>query len=433
MKKLDYLKLAIQEKKYHKKAWIISAFSITRRNSTTKVPDLLELEYTPTGYIFMNDKSERVVIEDASPQEPVFKFLDLITIDSSWCPNVTGTIETTIGNLLFNLIVMVEAFGTKIAFISGKINVKKIEKIVAPILVSDPKEDTEKEPTKIYVSEYVKFVDNLQFIGGLASLCVVSATPKNIQMAPGLSEFKKSLIKKYEGKFNDPTEFFKFEQELKAYDDEYLKDDPSMRGFMAGKIKNISRKKMYLTLGSGASFENDLAPAPVINSLHDGWPTDPKQFTALMNDSRSGSYSRGTWTVKGGVSAKILLRSTSNYRITIDDCGSKVGITRNYTKDDVSNLVGRYMLVNGIPKLIESNEEAVKFIGKDISVRSPMYCLVQGDKLCKTCAGKRLSENPDGLAIPITNISGTILLIFMKQFHGKVLSTSKLNINEVLT
>ena len=65
----------------------------------------------------------------------------------------------------------------------------------------------------------------------------------------------------------------------------------------------------------GGNFTDKVTITPVINSLQEGWPTDPVEFTAMMNGLRYASFSRGSETVKGGVSAKYLLRAGNNFKI----------------------------------------------------------------------------------------------------------------------
>lgn len=433
MKKQEYYKLAIKARKFEKKAWIVSAFAITNLNPTAAALQPYDLFAMGQTYGFRNESGQPEPIEDAFLTAPLFRFLDPIEVDRTWAKNapVRPTL-TTYGNILFNACATEYAFGEKVDFVFGKVNLSKMEDQIAKVLTNDG--DPLKTPQHIYVQEYIKFVDALQYILGLASLCVVSATEKNIQIAPGLEEFKKELIKKYGTTLNDPTVYVEFEKELTDFDNAYLKGDPSLRGFLSGKVKNVARKKMYLTIGTEQGFKAGVMADPVINSLHEGWPSkDPKQFTSLMNSLRVGSFSRGNETMRGGVAAKILLRAASNFKVTIDDCGTKLAINRVYKDYDVDNLVGRYILQGQGFKLIETTEQAQSLIGKPVKVRSPMYCKTPGDALCKICAGKKLSEMPTGLTIPLTDISAVILKTSLKAMHGKVLSSQEIEISEVFS
>ena len=185
MKKLDYLKLAIQQKLYFKRAWITSLVSITKPISgETYIGQLITESW---GYNFINSENTPEKIEDSVSNQALFGFADRIQVDSSWCPNVEGTLETSIGNLLFNLICIVESFGTKLPFITGKASVTKIEDIIAPRLLDTPEPGGQRSPVDFHVDEYIKFVDSLQFIKALSLLCTISTGSLSLPLYFSLS------------------------------------------------------------------------------------------------------------------------------------------------------------------------------------------------------------------------------------------------------
>ena len=436
MKKIDFLRNAIRFKHYENKAWIIGAFAIIKEDPEAYKSDAYayRIVQTPTGIFFNTEKEpgnlER--IDDAVIGQPLFSFKDKLTIDASWCPNVKeGTVDTTIGNLLFNLISIVTPFGGKIDYLQGKITVGQVEDMIAKRLVDDTEENA--PSTAIYVHEYLKFVDSLSYVECFAQLCAWAATEKTMLPPTGIHAFKQELLKKYGDTLSDPVELSKFEKELKDFDDNYLKDDPTYGAFTSGKIKDIARKKMFLSLGAEAGFTESLNVVPVVNSLEEGWPTEPEQFTAMMNASRAGSFSRGSETVKGGVSAKVLLRAAGNMKIIDTDCETPLGIHRQFTQNNIHQLVGREVRLKNEWTIVKNQEEAEHLMGMTLVVRSPMYCKLDGDNLCSHCAGQRLAENKNGVSIALTEISSTIMTSLLKAMHGKVLSTTKLDIQKVLT
>lgn len=431
MTKIEYLKLALQQRLYGKKEWLISSFAIVKTPPTV-MEYLGQVFKQPWGYAAVvaiegEDNFKLEPIADTKANEPLFTFKDRVTIDRSWIPNAPEEpVETTIGNILFNYICILSSFGPKYPFILGTVTVKKIENTVAPKLQDTPKEGVGRNQAVFYVDEYVKFVDSLQFISNLSQLLSISATPKALVAPTGIVEFKQQLLAKYEGKLHDPVELSKFEDELLAFDKEFLKDDPAYGTFLSGKILHTARKKMFLSIGADKGFSDSLDVIPVTNSLEEGWPADPVQFTALMNSTRSGSFSRGAETVKGGVSAKVLLRAANNYTIQDTDCGSKLGISRIFDETIINKLVGRYLVSKDTPLLIEKIDQANQYLNKKIIVRSPMYCRLEGPNICRVCAGEKLFKFPTGVTIPLTEISSIILATSLKAMHSNVLSTAKL-------
>jgi hypothetical protein len=434
MDKLSYFKLACQHRLYAKKAWIVSAFTIVNEDPDAYKSDPYNyrLVQSPTGisYVYNN---ELIAISDAKPGLPLYNLKDSIVVDSSFCPNAKQPITTTYGNVLVNLIALVNAFNTKIPFMTGKIDVATIEDIIAPILTDDVDDISQELPDRIYVREYIKFVDSLAFLAGLTLLCVWTVTEKSLSSPEGLKEFKESLIAKYGDTLTDPVQLAAFEKELQQFDEAYLKDDPSATVFISGKVKNMARKKMFLNVGGDAGFGDGLKLTPITNSLEEGWPKDPDQFVAMMNSLRFGSYSRGNETKNGGTTAKTFLRAGNNIMVLPEDCGTQLGITRRITSSLVNTLVGRYIRINNQWQFIDSLDLAKQYLDKIVMLRSPMYCKQPGDRICKYCAGIKLAENKFGISTALTEISNIVMLANMKQTHGTVLATTKLNLAEIFS
>lgn len=427
MNKLEYLKLALELKLYAKKSWMITAFSLTKEAKGESTIGKLYPE--PWGFTFVNSQGEREKIEDSKPNEPLFHFLDRVIVTKEMAANVVTPVETTIGNVLFNAIAILSSFGPKHEFPLGSVSVSALENKIAEKLQDTPPEGTKRSDNVYYVDEYIKFVDALQYITTFTQLATVTVTRRSILPPTGIKEFKDSLLEKYKDQLTDPVVLAKFEKELLDYDTEYLKGDPSFGTFVKGKIKNNARKKMYLAVGAEIGFNETSKATPIINSLSEGWSRNPEQFTASMNSIRYGSFARGSETVKGGVSAKYLLRAANNFKIIDTDCGSKLGMHRYFESDsDIGQIVGRYVIQGGKSTLVEKKEDAGNYLRKQLVLRSPMYCNLEGDTLCKVCAGVKLSQFPNGLTIPLTEVSGIILYTAMKKMHTSGVSTAKMNV-----
>lgn len=430
MKKLEYLKKFVLANRYRYKKLIIDLFALRRssqfdRNET----NAYRIVRDATGVFFIDPENDysNTKLEDADIKSPLFQFSDRLTIDNTWIPNVDKQTETSIGNLLFNLVSIVPAFGNKIPFILGKASVHTVEDIVATKLKDTPPTDSNRDPNFIYVDEYLKFIDSLEFIKGWAQIATIALTAKTITPPPGMKEFKANLVKKYGDKLSDPVYVAQMEKEMAQYDLEYLKDDPSLGKFNSGKMLTTVRKKLFHSIGTNRGFKYSATVKPIMNSLSDGQPTDPIGFSASINDSRIGSYSRGAETVNGGVVAKGLLRASNFIKIVEEDCGTKLGLMRRFTEKDIDQLIGRYILDNKKSILI-TKDTAKQYINKDVEVRSNMYCKSNGVTYCKYCSGENLSRNENGVIIGFTEFSGAILGASMGAMHASELKVAKLDI-----
>ena len=431
MNRIEFLKQALKAGCGAKLSWIFSAFTLTAQQSDNEAynnPYPYAIVRKADGVYYTDEETKLILIEGSKADQPLFTFKEVVSVDSSWAPNIPGNIETSIGNLIFNAAAVLPSFGKKFTFLTGKINPGKLQDIVAPRLQSTPKEGQSRSDEFFYVDEYIKFTNGLNFLEELASICAWSATPKGIVAPVGVREFKKKLELEYGDRLRDPVVLAEFEAKLKQFDDDFLKDDPAYNSFISGKVKNIARKKLFLTVGAPDSVKPEMEKTVITESLDEGWSKDPKKFVASMNDIRFGSYSRGTETINGGVSAKYLLRAANNFKIVKNDCGSTLGISRVHEAKEIHKLVDRYILINNKTVLVENIEQAKQYIGRPVIIRSAMYCKKVGDTLCGVCSGKKLQSYPEGLTIPLTEVSSIILLSSLKAMHGKVLETAELDL-----
>ena len=449
MKKEDYFKYALKKRYYRFKSWILGTFGIVTEdvfvNDQKKDESVINLEEanlakvpvikTNGSFKLVYVDGEYVKIEGVVPNEPIFSFDDSIILNKGDLPNITETVDTTYGRALANAILFVEAFHDKVDYVNDHIKTKDIENIVVPRLVDNiPLEQRDKNnKTKLYVDEYLKLTDGFSFLGGLSLISVHSGSAVTISPPTGLKEFKDKLLKKYHGKLSDPVQLVAFENELREFDKEYLKQDPSFGIFMEGKQLSVVRRKLFLDIGSDGGFDTSVKVNPVLNSLEDGWPRDAQQFTDLLNGTRVGLYGRGKGTIKGGVTAKTMFRISNNFQILEDDCGTERGIEYLLNERNIQSKVGRYVRLDKKWVFIDNIDMIKPYVGKKMMFRSPMYCRCEGDRICKYCAGSKLSINPNALSTSLSEFSGVILSIEMDKMHGKVMSTAKLRLNELIT
>lgn len=433
MTPVEYLLYSIQHRCYTKSAWIVAAFAITRETEKQKTvfyPGKLSRE--PYGLFCYLENGELVKI-DAPLDQPLFRKEDRIVITPEWISSLKEPkLETSVGTLLVNLVCIHYAFGAKFPYKAGKFRVRQVEKEIIPKLKSVPALSEKRSDEHYYTDEYLKFHEGVGFLETHSHLFTHSVTKHTLLPAPGRKAFKAELLKQYEGKLHDPVEMAKFEKALEAFDNEYLKKDPSYGKHISGKVHK-SRMKSFMTQGGeGNSFIDSMEITPILQSLDEGIPLDEEGFTAIGNNIRYGSFSRGVETVNGGVVAKAIGRATESWVISGDDCGTTMGIMRRYSETDIDQLVGRSVIENNQPKHIETLEDAKKYLLRTVFVRSPAYCSRPGDQTCKVCAGAVLSKYPTGLPIPLMGLSGGILNDSLKKMHNSALTTATLDLKSAL-
>ena len=420
MKRYEYLKYAIDKKYYMDIAWFFAFFTIL----DIKMKDNNYLRYKNNKFE-VEYKGNWEELDFVVANEPVYTMVDKLTIDKTMISTIKSPITSTIGRYFANKLLLEYPFGNKFEYIDGSISIKDIEKNIANGLIDNT----------IRVKEYTTFVDSVNYMKNLSRIVTVSATYKNILPPDGIEKFKKDKLAEYDKKYGpnwkkDRVKVLEFKEELKNFDKEWLKDDPSYGKLTSGKITDNTRVKMYLTFGDESGFDSSKGEFEFIeNSLLENYPKDSKKLTAMYNTARSGSYERGKETQKGGVAAKEILRSTSGLSIKGDDCGSKKGMTYKVTKDIADSLKGRYLISGSKAILIEDPD---KYIGKEIEIRSPMYCLNKNDSFCATCVGKILAMQKDGIAMSVLNISEVITTTNMKKMHDTQLRLVEINLENIL-
>ena len=428
MTKIEYLKYALSNKLPLKISWVIAMLAITDNDN----------EYVKTVgtdiHVVINNSTEK--LDGVVSKQALFSISDEISIEKNIIANAHEDMVTTVGRLLINYVLLSYVFGNKIPYQNHKFTVGDIENTY---ITKKLKSDKDLKPGAISIKELIDFADASSYLQNWADVISVSSTKKSILPPDGIVEYRKKVIadaiKEHgEEALKDYSVINEIETKLKQYDLEYLKDDPSLGKLMGGKILNNSRKKVMLITGADKSFKDSNKDAVLIdNPLMDGYSKDPVKVAELFNTVRFASYSRGQETFKGGLIAKILLRATSAIVINGKDCKTKGYNDYGITSVNSKHMIGRYHIVGNNVVKINDITEANSLIGKNIKLRSPKYCISKGEEYCETCVGENLSMNKNSISLLVTDVGGTILLIYMKRMHKVIIEVADIDLNEIMS
>jgi DNA-directed RNA polymerase beta' subunit len=193
---------------------------------------------------------------------------DTLTITHKEYPLVEGTVQTTLGRLIYNKLI-VEGVG--LFDVLGYVNYVlddsgngKVERAVTTALKDD----------KMTVDQMYKYVDTRDWLGlQLHGVITTSFTPSIVKVPPSVKKLKKELLVKYKDGLaqNDPQVSEKMEKELIAATKEAFKDDIGMDLYVSGARGSIGNnyKNMYLMRGAIKNTVNDSFDV-ITNSLLDG-------------------------------------------------------------------------------------------------------------------------------------------------------------------
>lgn len=417
----DYILYSIKNKLVHKQKWFFVFFTILSNERKNEYVEIKNKEV----YVTVNGNSEKLDDVTFTEGKSLFSITQAIALSSGDLPNINSNIDTTIGRLIINYLLISKNFVNKIEYINKEFSVSSLEGDVAKLLMDD----------KITVESYLNFIDSVYYICGLARIFNVSATERNLTPPAGISEFKKNLRKEFDSKYgsdwvNDKTKIVEFQEQLKKQDDEWLKDDPTKGRLLNKKIKDNARVKMFLTFGGEVGLDKKSGNVTFIeNSLLDGYSKDPKELSAIFNSIRAASFDRGHETQKGGAAAKDLLRASSSISIKEGDCGTKLTKKILITEDNHKSFTGRYYVHNG---KVTAIEDTSSLIGKTIELRSPMYCNEPNTNYCSVCVGKVIAINPKGVSMQLLDVSAVLLNASLKSMHNSQLNAKRFNILDMV-
>lgn len=438
MQLLDYkqlFSLVIKEKLLNSIEYVQALFTIPYMENNIYKSKVLDIK---DNKIFI--KLSSGTYELSYYKFPILDYLDNVVIGPEDFKCLQVEIETSIGIIMSNYLIVELPFSGKINFTNGVIT-NKIENTIAERLVSNNYvyKDEREEKTKIKVSELIDYIDNCEYIKTWNRYFVVAASKRTLLPPDDINEKKKELVKAMlkelgPDAFKDQVNIIKLEEKLKEIDKEWLRDDPTMGIVTSGKVLNNSRKELFLTMGGIPSFDEDGELSFVLNSLLEGWPDDPEMLSAMFNSLRAGSLARALDTQYGGLFAKIILRAIGSYIVKPDfDCGTKLGKPITLDSSNYKDIIYRNIIDNEATVLIDSEDTAKAFIGKNLIIRGPETCASPGETYCGYCVSKLLRENPDGIKNEVTTVTSIVLYESMKKMHNTTKSAMRLNKKEIFS
>lgn len=433
MTRVEYFRWVVRETRlWMDLEWIVSLLSYRVGLSEEKI-GYLKYENGESFYFNKEGYWDKIV-DYSGVDRGLFQYKDGVALQKGDIANLYRDIETTVGRVLQNLIMLVYPFGDKISYINQRFMPRDIEDIIKEKLVDTPLSTTERSKEFIYVDEYIRYSDACLFLSQLCQICVPGVTEKAITAPPGGREYLAGLMDRAvkEGRsLHDPATIADIGQEMEKYDSQYLQGDRSL-GFLINKKKDLGivRKKMFLLYGFDKGFDETSDVDFIDRPLSEG--IDYSRIDSYINGSRSGSFSRGAETQLAGVSVKEMLRASSNENIAIEDCHTDLGMRITLTEDNISTYRGFYCFYQGKEiKLDDDNRDM--YLGKTVDMRSPAYCRCEGTSRCARCCGPHLSLHQTGISSAVADMGSVFLNTLMKAMHGKQLVTKELDMDILLS
>jgi hypothetical protein len=428
MQKRDYFIAALQAGLDKKKQWVLSAFALVQEGPDAYKTDPYHLRLVSqlTGYSYYDQATDQLVpIKDSVVGQPLFNIAELMMLPKDTFPGVSADLNTNYGLVLLNKITVINSFNGKVPFYNKRFMPGDVEKFINPLLVDEPPVGTAPDPKAVYPSEYRYFAKACAYIEQFNLLFVPTATRKTMTSPDGRDAKMAELKERFGDTIHESTNSAQVLKELQALDDEYLKGDDGEGFLMAPKTRKINRTKLHLALGPEKGLSENAADSVFIDQpLNQG--LDLTKMPLLVNACRATSFDRGSQTVMGGVSVKLITRAAANVTITTEDCGTKVGLPILLEGDAIKRSIGFHAFIDNQEVLLTA-ENIEQYKGKLVYRRSSQFCQNGFTDYCQKCTGPRIKLHPKSPGVVLSGMGDSFLLMFMKSMHGKVVETAHVN------
>lgn len=336
--------------------------------------------------------------------------------------------DTTFGIWIFNIFLLRDfdfsfIFG---GYVNENINAKSFKKMHQKIIYALME-------NKISTENYEKFVIYTDFLMPWETFLTPTQSEKLLSFTKEVEVLKKKLVEENKEAIDagDPVVAEKIEKQLLDFALEYLKDDPSLDGYLSGAGGTLGNnfKNMYLMKGAvrnpdpNAKKEFDISTSSFIDGI------SKDDYAILANSLTGGPYSRAKKTELGGYWEKLISYAMNTIKVDApnSDCGTDKYLEITLTPDLISAFMYSYIIKsNGdLEELTSDNID--KYINKKIKVRSALFCKSKTG-VCHHCAGNFFYRrgNPN-MGLACASIATVLKLKSMKAFHNSTINTIEIN------
>lgn len=453
MDKRQFFIEGVQAGTYKNKDWIISLFAVIEapeHNPDTNYPYQIVRSNGGDKLYYCVDPEDRtklIPIDNSNIKQPLFSVAEPLLLKPNDLVNVKEEVVTTYGSAIINAYVLVYAFGAKVPYMHDMKNGGKIDKLIVSRCVEYPKDFLSRDDKylqeciakldpndpNIYVHELKRYSYASAALPGFSTISAPAGNLDTMSVDPSIIKRRDELLQEHADKLQDPVVMANIMNELANMDMQFFNNNPASGFFIKDKSFFVARMKAHILYGLEYGLDKTtLTPAVIKTSLADGIKVN--DLPALVDSSRAASYDRGNQTALAGAGVKEIYRALQNVTVTETPCNTKLGLVLPIESTNVSELVGRYAMDIGSGKSFAITQEwATKNIGKNVVLRSPMYCKSPNMSYCSQCVGIAYAKSPTGLHIAGSDILSIFMNDSMKAMHGKVASTKVLEINSVFS
>lgn len=415
MKRSEYFVTALRKERWRSLHWRLAVFNVALLPEDYKPKDY-DLNYIE-GFPHYFMEGEWIKVEDGVENKALFKVNEKWTLPAGMWGDDSKEIATSPGRVLANYTVWYFAFGPRFEFVNSNTLPDKWLDDHLHLGVDDSKAPSSGE--YFTATELGRFIQGVVEMKALSTYITPTGTEITLGTHPKMKATRERLLKEHKDELHKPSVVAKIIDELDALDREWLSQDESIEYYDSPKARN-RRRKLYVIEGASSAFREDGSFILQSDPLMDGWKKE--ELVAKNNETREGSYQRGSETAKGGEKVTFLQSTFQNHVVTHGDCGAEA-LPEDITKENYKLFIGLNAKING--KIVPFDEELAKSsIGKTIPLRRSFLCKQDHIDTCSTCANDYYAREPHAIANEEASIGSYTMYGAMSAMHASDLEVA---------
>lgn len=398
------MQLSAEKKKY--------LLSIKKEDVTAElIYDLLAHKSHMSGGKFVNDP-------------PKYNTKDTFYLEKGEYFN-TEKVLTNVGLFFYNKIIVEGDLEKVLGYINTPIN-KKVHNGIEGKLARALKNDVISQET------FITYLDSVQWLGmQFHSIIAPALTLETITPNKKVIAERDRLLKANKAKLDqgDIKVAVDIENTLVKMAAEELKNDSGMAVYKSGARADFDNNYKAMHIMKGPVYAQGEWRV-IEHNFTEG--LEKEDIPMYANAMISGQYPKSVGTQ---VSGYLFKKVSAGYQAIVadepgSDCGTKQTITVRLTESNKNDFIDRYAVV-GDKLVVLDNGTIDKYVGKDVKLRSVLYCK-GGNVKCNKCLGEmfyRLGIRNVGLST--TKLATTILNLNMKKFHNATAKLYDIDLNDI--
>lgn len=419
MNKEEYFHHALKAERWRYLSWRLSIFCQVRLPSDFKPIDW-DLKYEDDDAYYYHDGKWLKIDSKPHAGAGLFRPNERFMLkEEMWGLDSGGYIDTTYGRALANFTNWYYSFGTRFPYVNENIQPDKWMKKRTHLVIDDDKPIPE-DNQYITSTEFANFTQSIVEMKSLAEYITPTGSEITLTTHPEMETLKAELLEKHKDELDVPSVVASITDQLDKLDEEWLKQDESIIYYKSPKARN-RRRKLFVIEGVTSAFRDDGGFKLQTAALTDRWKKE--ELVYKYNETREGSYQRGSETAKGGEKVTFLQSTFQSHSVQYGDCGAQP-IDIDIHQYNKHRYIGLNISIN--KKLITLTDDNINdYVGKTVPMRRGYMCQMEHVDFCEACTNSKFAESPHAIANEEASIGSYIMYGAMSAMHASDLKVAQ--------